>query len=81
METVYDWVTMGVFAGLAILFLQRSVQQDERDSMLHYLPAAIGCALSNYLGNHGYPLISAGVLVAVLAYIAIVLKPFRDLKL
>ena len=32
METVYDWVTVAIFAGLIVLFLQRSVGP-ERDQL------------------------------------------------
>lgn len=77
METVYDWVTVAVFAGLAILFLQRSSEDEPRDKMLHYVPPAIGCAVSNYLGNEGFTIPAVALLVAVMAYINFVLKPFE----
>lgn len=76
METVYDWVTVAVFAGLAILFLQRSSEDQPRDNMLHYLPPAIGCAASNFLGNEGFAIPAVALLVMVMAYIKFVLKPF-----
>ena len=54
METVYDWVTVGIFAALVVLFMQRStgdeLQRDE-DSLLLYLAAGGGCAAANYFGN------------------------------
>lgn len=77
METVYDWVTVAVFAGLAILFLQRSSEDEPRDKMLHYLPPALGCAVSNYLGNEGFTIPAVALLVGVMAYINFVLKPFE----
>ena len=52
MQTVYDWATMIVFAGLIVLFLQRS-QGAPRDHLWQYLVAAVGCAATNYLGNEG----------------------------
>lgn len=76
METVYDWVTVAVFAGLAVLFLQRSSEDEPRDKIVHYLPPAIGCAVSNYLGNEGFTLPAVGLLVAAMAYIYFILKPF-----
>ncbi|MXP44610.1 XrtV sorting system accessory protein [Allopontixanthobacter sediminis] len=76
METVYDWVTVGIFVGLAVLFLQRSSEDESRDKVHHYLPPAVGCAVANYLGNEGYMLVSVALLVGVLAYINFVLKPF-----
>ena len=52
METVYDWITVAIFGGLVVLFLHRSVQPgDPQDTILHYLPPAVGCAVANWLGN------------------------------
>ena len=77
METVYDWITVAIFGGLVVLFLHRSVQPVEpQDHILQYLPPAIGCAIANYVGNEGYGLISFLIVVAVLIYVVIVLKPF-----
>ncbi len=77
METVYDWITVAIFGGLVVLFLHRSVQDAEpQDTIYHYLPPAIGCAVANYAGNHGQGVLSAAIVVGVLAYIVFVLKPF-----
>jgi hypothetical protein len=85
MQTPYDWLTVAIFAGLIVIFLQRSVGDDEPvDSIWHYLPAAVGCAVSNYLGNEGEKLAgldmydAGGILgiVAVLAYTWFVIKPY-----
>ena len=81
METVYDWITVAIFGGLVVLFLHRSVQPGEpQDHILQYLPPAIGCAIANYVGNHVDPpfggVASFLIVVAVLVYIVIVLKPF-----
>ena len=82
METVYDWITVAIFGGLVVLFLHRSVgEQEPNDTILHYLPPAVGCAIANYVGNHGQGPISALIVVAVLIYIVLVLKPFGGLKL
>ena len=55
MSTIHDWVTVALFAGLIGLFLQRSVgDETEHDAFCPYIVAAIGCALVNWLGNHGY---------------------------
>lgn len=80
METIYDWITVAIFGGMVVLFLQRSTQDEPKDTLIQYLPPALGCALANYVGNHGQGPLSAAIVVAVLAYILIVLKPF-DLKL
>lgn len=78
METVYDWVTVGVFVGLAVLFLQRSSEEEPRDKIYHYLPPALGCAISNYLGNEGYMVPAILLVVGVMAYIYYILKPFAS---
>ena len=78
METVYDWITVAIFGGLVVLFLHRSVAEEEpQDTILHYLPPAVGCALANWVGNNGQGPLSAIIVVAVLAYIILVLKPFK----
>ncbi len=81
MSTVYDWTTMIVFAGLVVLFLQRS-QGEARDQLWHYLVAAVGCAGTNYLGNQAFEPGNGGLHVAAialggatLAFIFVVLRP------
>ena len=75
MQTVFDWLSLIVFAGLAVLFLQRSVEGESMGRMWLYLPPAGGCALANYLGNNGYPVPAVLLLVGSVAYIMYVLKP------
>lgn len=75
METVYDWVTLALFAGIIVLFLQRSSMDSPPDRMIDYLPPAIGCALANYAGNEGYPLIAWLLVASVVGYVVLVLKP------
>jgi hypothetical protein len=78
MSTVYDYLTMAVFAGLIVLYLQRSVGDGPyRDSMWQYLVPSVGCATANYLGNEGYGLAGVLVFVATLGFIYYVLKPFE----
>lgn len=74
METPWDWITVFIFAGLATLLLQRSTEEQPRDELWHYLPAAAGCAAANYAGNEGYHVLAAAIVAAVVAYILIVLK-------
>lgn len=78
MQTIYDWVTVAIFGALIVLFLHRSTAQEEpKDNIFQYLPACIGCALANYVGNQGYGAVAFAIVVAVLAYVIVVLKPFN----
>jgi hypothetical protein len=77
-STIYDAVAIGLFAGLAILFLQRSSAAEPRDKIIHYLPPALGCAVANWLGNQHQDLWAIVVIAAVVAYSLFVLKPFRQ---
>lgn len=79
METVFDWVSLAIFAGLIVLFLQRSTSERlEKDAPLYYyLGAGAGCAVGDYLGNHGQELLAGLVLAATVAFIIFYLKPFQ----
>ena len=76
METVYDWVTVTIFAALVVLLLQRSSEDEPRDKLYHYAPPSIGCALANYLGNEGYEVAAYVLIAAIVGYIIFFLKPF-----
>lgn len=86
MQTPYDWITVAIFAGLIVVFLQRSVGEGEpQDSIMSYLPPAVGCALSNYFGNEGleqgsqlYQGLAIVGILAVLAYTYLVIRPFNS---
>ena len=82
-STIFDVVTMALFAGLVVLFLQRSTIPEPRDHMYQYAPPAIGCAVANYFGNQGYKLDNLGltvmawvIIACVVGYVLYVLKPF-----
>ena len=79
MQTVYDWITLAIFAGLIVLFLQRSTSDHaEKDaSLLYYLGAGVGCAAANYLGNHGQDLAAIALIAATVGFIIFYLKPFK----
>lgn len=77
MQTIFDWVTMGIFGGVVVLFLQRSMNPEgARDRIYHYVPPALGCAAANYLGNNGQRTIAIILVIAVVGYILFVLDPF-----
>jgi hypothetical protein len=82
METVYDWLTVAIFAGIVVLFLQRSTMDSPPDKMIHYLPPAIGCMVSNQIGNYGLEgggiamhVLAIAMVAGVIAYVIKVLKP------
>lgn len=74
METIWDWVTIFVFAGLVTLLLQRSSEDTPRDKLWQYAPPAVAVAVANQVGNAEYHLFAALILVAVVAYVFWVLK-------
>ncbi len=81
MESVYDWVTVAIFAGLVVLFVQRStseVESSQHDSLLMYLIAAVGCAIANYAGNKGLHIVAVPLILATIGFIVYFLKPFKS---
>lgn len=80
--TVFDLLTLAIFAGLIVLFLQRSVDPDApKDHFWQYLVASVGCAVANYAGNEGYALVAVLLIVGTLIFIHRVLRPFPRLPL
>lgn len=79
METPYDWITVAIFAGLIVLFMQRSTSESSEvadDPLWMYLAAGVGCAVANYIGNEGQHLLAVVAIVATLAFVFHFLKPF-----
>ena len=79
MSSVYDWVSLAIFAGLVVLFLQRATadRAEEDVSLLYYLVASVGCAAGDYLGNHDQSVMGALVLAATVAFILFYLRPIK----
>jgi hypothetical protein len=78
MKTVYDLVSMIAFAGLAILYLQRSASSSpDPVALWKYAAAAFGCALADYFGDHGMALASIATFIALGVFSAAMLKPFH----
>lgn len=70
---------MAIFAGLIVLFLQRSIGPETYpDRLWQYLVAACGCAVANYVGNHGYQMVGVVMIVGILIFITYVLRPFPN---
>ena len=79
METVYDWVSIFMFAGLIVLFVHRATSESEDEaaqSVVPYLVGGIGCAIGNYLGNEGFAALAVLILGATVLYIVYYLRPF-----
>lgn len=78
METVYDWVSVFIFAGLIVLFIHRqtsAADDDPDESVLPYLVGGVGCAVGNYFGNEGSPPLAVLILGATILYIFYYLRP------
>ncbi len=77
METIYDWITLALFCALALLFLQRSIGAAvPGDRAIHYLPPALGCMAANGFGNAGYDAIAIVIILVVIGYTTMVLRPW-----
>ena len=69
METAFDWITVAIFAALVTHFLAHSAKEDGEDiHLLHYLIPSAGCALANWLGNHGWTVAAVAVLLLMAGY-------------
>lgn len=82
METFYDWICLGLFAALVVLFLQRSAgdEAEQNDSLFLYLAAGVGFAVVNYFGNEGQDVVAIPLLVLTLGFIVRFLKPFSSIQ-
>ncbi len=74
METIWDWLTIFIFAGLVTLLLQRSSEDKPKDKLWQYFPPALACAMANYLGNQGVVWAAVAILAALVIYVVVVLK-------
>ena len=77
MKTIYDFVSIGIFAALVVVFLHRSTL-DEKDQtpIWMYGLAAAGCAFANYLGNQQRPVLATALLIAVTVLVVQIVRPF-----
>ena len=82
METPYDWITIAIFAGLIVLFMQRSTSEAKTvdDPLWMYLAAGAGCAVANYLGNQNMHLLAILAIAGTIGFIFYFLKPFSSGK-
>ena len=76
MTTVFDWLTVAIFAVLAVIYLQRSAgTRPAHDAVWKYLPAAVACVIANQVGNAGWRLPATLLMFGALAYIWFVIRP------
>lgn len=86
MDTAYDWITVGIFAWLIVVFLQRSVG-DRHDAIWPYFAAMISCALINQVGNKAVAdgsivmhVAAVAGIVAILGFVQYFIQPFSSNK-
>lgn len=73
MKTVYDWVTVLIFAGLVTHFLQQSADRGRGAAPLwQYALAVVGCALADWLGNGGQNIAASATILVTLCFIGYV---------
>ncbi len=78
METVFDWVSVFLFAALIVLFVHRATSAGDHEPdqpIIPYLVGGVGCAVGNYLGNEGILSLAILVLGATILYIFYYLRP------
>ncbi len=76
MTTVFDWLTVAIFAVLAVIYLQRSAgTRPAHDAVWKYLPPAVACVAANQIGNADWTLLATLLMFAALAYIWFVIRP------
>jgi bacteriorhodopsin len=81
METIYDWITVAMFGGLIVLFLERSMNHSApRDRIWQYLVASVGFMTTNYFGNEDQHVVAIITLGATVAFIFYILKPFERIS-
>jgi len=78
MKNIYDLISIIAFAGLAILYLQRSASPSpDTVALWKYAVAAVGCALADYFGDHGMVIASIVTFIALALFAFAMLKPFH----
>ena len=74
MQSPFTWIALVMFTGLAALMLQRSISDRPLDKLWFYAPPAVGCAIMDYLGHHGFVVEPIIVLVLIVTYIMLVFR-------
>jgi len=72
MTTLFDVVTVTCFVGLVIAFFQFTDR--ETRTLVHFILAGVVFAVANQVGNAGSAVLAGLLMVAGVAYAAIVVK-------
>ena len=72
MATIFDVVTVTCFVGLVIAFFQFTDR--ETRTLVHFVLAGVVFAVANQVGNGGSAILAAVLIVAGVAYAAIIAK-------
>jgi hypothetical protein len=76
MKTVFDWLTVAIFAGMAVVYLQRSAgARPAHDAAWKYLPPTVACMAANQVGNAGWSMLATVLMLAALGYVWFVIRP------
>ncbi|MFZ5667771.1 MAG: XrtV sorting system accessory protein [Pseudomonadota bacterium] len=78
MVTLWDWLTVSIFIGLAITYLNRSIGEVvPSDRIVHYIAPAALLALANCLGNDGREYLATVAVMCATGIFLYLIKPFR----
>jgi uncharacterized membrane protein YccC len=72
METAFDYLTIGCLAALVIVYF--FLTKHEIRTLMHLMISAAAFAIANQLGNAGLTLFAAILMVAGVAYAALVVQ-------
>jgi ABC-type branched-subunit amino acid transport system permease subunit len=69
-DTLFDLLTVASFFGLVIAFVVWT--ERDRRTLLHFMISAVVLAVANQTGNAGYTAFASILIVAAVAYAAVV---------
>lgn len=72
MSTIFDFLTVGAFIAMAAVYFMRA--NGDQKLMMRLLIPAIGFAVANQLGNHGYSFFAVVLLVGSAAFATYLLR-------
>jgi nitrate/nitrite transporter NarK len=72
MATVFDYVTVACFLGMAGAFFILTAREPR--TLLHLLVVGIAFAIANQVGNAGYTVLAVVLIIAGVAYAAMIIR-------